>query len=434
MPETVIKVDNLGKKYTINHQHPERYSTLRDVIVRNVKKTAKKIVSPLKTEGVNPSTEEFWALKDVSFEVQNGEVVGIIGRNGAGKSTLLKVLSRITQPSSGRVSIKGRVSSLLEVGTGFSPELTGRENIFLNGAILGMTHKEIITKFDEIVAFAEIEKFLDTPVKRYSSGMYVRLAFSVAAHLEPDILLIDEVLAVGDINFQKKCIGKVRNDRKEGRTVLLVSHNMPSILNICKRTILLDSGGIVASGESSDVIKQYMTMSNSHGGEIVWNDIDAAPGNEMVRLRAVRILQEGLQGPAVDVDISKDVVIQIVYQNLQENTPLYSAIWLRDKMGVDVLSSSNAVSYNLINDSWYGRPFPKGLYQATCRIPANFLNDGQYSITAIIGKVPRYTQILEQDVISFCVQDTGAMRKHGNYGKIIGVVRPRLAWETHPVS
>lgn len=261
MSDIIIKAENLGKKYTIGHHtNNGRYTALRDVWMQNARSLwhkAKELVQG-KPIIVGDELEEFWALKDVNFEIQRGETVGIIGRNGAGKSTLLKLLSRITEPSAGRVTIRGRVASLLEVGTGFHPELTGRENIYLNGAILGMTRAEIRRKFDEIVAFAEIEKFLDTPVKRYSSGMYVRLAFSVAAHLEPEILLVDEVLAVGDAQFQKKCLGKMDTVSKAGRTVLFVSHNMGSISQLCPKCIWVDQGMIKDAGATRDLIARYL--------------------------------------------------------------------------------------------------------------------------------------------------------------------------------
>jgi len=260
MPDTVIKVENLSKQYLISHQQSERYTALRDVMARSMKNFARKLLSPFTFHGspFTASQEDFYALKDVSFEIKRGDRVGIIGRNGAWKSTLLKILSRITAPSSGRITIKGRVASLLEVGTGFHPELTGRENIFLNGAILGMTKGEIKTKFDEIVGFAEVEKFVDTPVKRYSSGMFVRLAFAIAAHLEPEILLVDEVLAVGDAAFQKKCLGKMDDAAKEGRTVLFVSHNMEAVKTLCGRAILLDAGKVVLDGPPGKTVDYYL--------------------------------------------------------------------------------------------------------------------------------------------------------------------------------
>lgn len=264
MYDTVIKVENLSKKYNISHQSKERYIALRDVIANKVKSFSRNIISPFGNTDLHPTKEEFWALKDISFEAKQGEVIGIIGRNGAGKTTLLKILSRITEPTTGLFTIKGHVASLLEVGTGFHPELTGRENIFLNGAILGMHKAEIKSKFDEIVAFAEIEKFLDTPVKRYSSGMYVRLAFSVAAHLEPEILLVDEVLAVGDAAFQKKCLGKMGGFAKAGRTVLFVTHNMYSAIELCKRGIWIDEGIIRSDKDVKQIVSEYLRSSYTH--------------------------------------------------------------------------------------------------------------------------------------------------------------------------
>jgi lipopolysaccharide transport system ATP-binding protein len=270
MSSVVIRAEGLGKRYLIGHQaEPERYTALRDVITRGARGLARSAADMIRGRQLvaGDAVEEFWALRDVSFEVKRGEVVGIIGRNGAGKSTLLKILSRITEPSSGRVTIKGRVASLLEVGTGFHPELTGRENIYLNGAILGMTRAEIRGKFDEIVAFAEVEKFLDTPVKRYSSGMYVRLAFAVAAHLEPEILVVDEVLAVGDAEFQRKCLGKMGEIARGGRTVLFVSHNTRSIVQLCDRGLLLASGNLDFDGSASSAVRHHLSHSVAAVGQ-----------------------------------------------------------------------------------------------------------------------------------------------------------------------
>ena len=261
MSDSIIKVENLSKRFIIAHQERERYASLRDVMADGVRRIF------TKNQHANTSQEEFWALKDLNFEVKRGDRLGIIGRNGAGKSTLLKILSRITEPTKGRVTIDGRVASLLEVGTGFHPELTGRENIFLNGAILGMGRAEIRSKFDEIVAFAEVEKFLDTPVKRYSSGMYVRLAFAVAAHLEPEILIVDEVLAVGDAQFQKKCLGKMEDvSTNEGRTVLFVSHNMSTLKSLCSSILYLNQGKFVSMGKVGPTIKEYLSE-NKEGFE-----------------------------------------------------------------------------------------------------------------------------------------------------------------------
>jgi lipopolysaccharide transport system ATP-binding protein len=298
--DKIITVENLGKEYVLSHQKRESYTLLRDVMTNSVKNMGRKLIRPFLSHGpssTDPTHEEFWALKDVSFEIARGERVGIIGRNGAGKSTLLKILSRITEPTEGRVRIRGRVASLLEVGTGFHPELTGRENIYLNGAILGMTRAEIKSKFDEIVSFAEVEKFLDTPVKHYSSGMYVRLAFAVAAHLEPEILVVDEVLAVGDAQFQKKCLGKMDDvSATEGRTVLFVSHNMAAIQKLCQKVILLNSGKIVGVGDPEVLVDKYLSDSANmaHTSLIERKD---RQGTGDIRFTAVKI-----QNATNDVD------------------------------------------------------------------------------------------------------------------------------------
>lgn len=270
MSDNVICVENLSKKYIIGHQQEEmyRHQTFRDTIVSGARYISSKLIGNAKRNFVNSTREEFWALKDVSFEIKQGDRIGIIGRNGAGKSTLLKLLSRITEPTKGRISVKGRVASLLEVGTGFHHELTGRENIFLNGAILGMSKTEIKEKFDEIVSFAEIEKFLDTPVKRYSSGMFVRLAFAVAAHLDPEILIVDEVLAVGDIAFQKKCLGKLDQVGNQGRTILFVSHDLKNITGLCSKAFLLDKGSLIKMGKTSDVVRFYTELVGGKQGEV----------------------------------------------------------------------------------------------------------------------------------------------------------------------
>src|ERR1700732_1403652 len=271
MSDAIITVENLSKKYLVGHQsgsrNPSKYTALRDVIRREIRNAARKAVDVVRGRQVvqGDEVEEFWALKDISFEVKQGEVLGIIGRNGAGRSTLLKILSRITEPTRGRVTLRGRVASLLEVGTGFHPDLTGRENIFLNGAILGMSRVEIKRKFDEIVAFAEVEKFLDTPVKHFSSGMYVRLAFAVAAHLEPEILVVDEVLAVGDTEFQEKCLGKMKDVNRHGRTVLFVSHNMNAVMQLTSRVVVLRGGRVVFVGAPREAVEEYLRGEHLNG-------------------------------------------------------------------------------------------------------------------------------------------------------------------------
>ena len=430
MSDIVIKAEHLSKTYTIGHQAENgRYVALRDVLMQNARHLWHKTKDVVQGKPIilGDTLEEVCALKDVSFHIQRGEAMGIIGRNGAGKSTLLKVLSRITDPSAGRVTIKGRVASLLEVGTGFHPELTGRENIYLNGAILGMTRVEIKRKFDEIVAFAEVERFLDTPVKRYSSGMYVRLAFAVAAHLEPDILVVDEVLAVGDMEFRRKCLGKVQDVSHIGRTVLFVSHDMGNISTLCPRTIWLDSGSIRALGSTKDVVSQYVSAGADLRGEISWPDIDSAPGNDTVRLKAVRIRSN--DRATADVMIDSEVRIEVDYWNLQDGAILVSNMHLRDKMNAFVLASANMRSASQSADSWADTPRPKGLYRTVCIIPGNFLNTENYSIDVGIQNGRLEWQALEQNLLTFVVHDTGEMKKE-YMGPWVGVVRPKLAWST----
>lgn len=430
MSDIVIKAENLGKKYLIGHQSNRgSYSTLRDVLSQNVRGVLRKTKDLLQGKPIikGDSIEEFWALKDVSFEIQRGEVVGIIGRNGAGKSTLLKVLSRITEPSAGRVTIKGRIASLLEVGTGFHPELTGRENIYLNGAILGMTRSEIKQKFNEIVAFAEVEKFLDTPVKRYSSGMYVRLAFAVAAHLEPEILVVDEVLSVGDVAFQKKCLGKMSDVAKEGRTVLFVSHNMAALLNLCPRSMLLDEGKKLEDGPSDLTIRKYIALGQEKRGEVVWDTPTSGPGNDKVRLHAVRIICDG--NTTSDTEIDKDIRVEIEFWNFEPDLLIHTSIHLLDKMGATILASANMHSATLVQDEWFGKPHPEGLFRTSCILPGNFLNEETYSINVIVMTDVYNIEVFAKEIVSFTVHETGIMRKEYG-GGWIGVVRPKLAWQT----
>lgn len=413
-----IKVENLSKKYVIGAAQ-ERQDTLRDWLVAAGRSLRRR-----------PTAEnEFWALRDVSFEVQRGEVVGVIGRNGAGKSTLLKILSRITEPTSGRAYINGRVGSLLEVGTGFHPELTGRENIFLNGAILGMRRTEIARKFDEIVAFAEIEKFLDTPVKRYSSGMYVRLAFAVAAHLEPEILLVDEVLAVGDAAFQKKCLGKMGDVAKEGRTVLFVSHNMTAVNTLCQRALLLSLGRVICDGLSQDAINKYYDGLNSAAGIVIWNNISEAPGNEVVRLHSVKVRQGSI---TEKVDIDKEFQIEIEFWNLKDDVRLYSYLRLIDSSGYIVLDTASFTEANAQKDDLYDVPLAKGLYRSVCKIPANFLNDQTYRVTVAVATLSpiQDVYVYQPEIVGFTVFDTGVMRTPGANGKWPGTVRVKMDWKT----
>ena len=379
---TVIKVENLGKKYFLRHQKEERYTALRDVITNKLKSLGKRVFNPECHEPTtgNASVEEFWALKEVSFEIKQGDRVGIIGRNGAGKSTLLKILSRITDPTTGRVAIKGRVASLLEVGTGFHPELTGRENIFLNGAILGMRRAEIIRKFDEMVAFAEVEKFLDTPVKRYSSGMYVRLAFAVAAHLEPEILIVDEVLAVGDAQFQKKCLGKMEDIAKGGRTILFVSHNMNAVEQLCTSALLLERG-VVKKYDTNvcSVIKEYLFGSD---GET--NNEWVNPGKVLENpwFKPLKLYLTNERGDKHDGVFRNDTEIWLqVEGEIKQTEPSL-------QIGYAMYSEDGNLLYwschtDVIEEEW-----PKlnnGYYVFRSQIPKRWLNEGMYRIELIVA-------------------------------------------------
>ncbi len=373
MTDIVIRAEGLGKKYVIGHQaERERYVALRDLIgqtAKNLIRTAKDMFHG-RPIVAGDSTEEFWALKGINFEIKRGEVVGIIGRNGAGKSTLLKILSRITEPSEGRVTITGRLSSLLEVGTGFHPELTGRENIFLNGAILGMRRDEIKAKFDEIVAFAEIEKFLDTPVKRYSSGMYVRLAFAVAAHLEPEILIVDEVLAVGDAQFQAKCLGKMQDVAKGGeRTVLFVSHNMGAVRNLCKSGILLSSGQVIQRGPVEGVVDTYLQQAHTSG--------DFVPNASSIsHLTGCQILHTNGQ-PATAPFTNEELMVALRYTNLRAIRGL--------RAGFSISSADGTIiSTCCPEDEGAVTPDAEGNHHVIARIPKNVLMKGLHQINAAL--------------------------------------------------
>jgi lipopolysaccharide transport system ATP-binding protein len=375
---SVIRVESLSKKYIIDHQKQERYATLRDVITDSAKQFVDKLTRPFEVVQKNPTHEEFWALKDINFDIQQGDRVGIIGRNGAGKSTLLKILSRITEPTLGKVSIKGRVASLLEVGTGFHPELSGRENIFLNGAILGMSKTEIRKKFDEIVAFSEVEKFLDTPVKRYSSGMYVRLAFAVAAHLEPEILIVDEVLAVGDAQFQKKCLGKIEDVGKEGRTVLFVSHNMNVINRLCERAVLLSAGQVVVQGSADEVVHYYL---NSSAGEQTSDVIFPDDPGKPYQVIGVSLHNEsgGLIQRQLEVDTP--FVLKITFKISKELPGAYAGFSIKNSSGEIVLISDNRD----VESSCEELEMP-GTKSASITFPAPLLVPGRYSITVAISQ------------------------------------------------
>lgn len=408
--QSIITVENLSKKYRIGTREAS-YGTLRDSLVSAFKRQSHKRQN---------GAETIWALQDVSFAVKPGEVVGIIGRNGAGKSTLLKILSRIVEPSNGNIKLYGRVGSLLEVGTGFHPELSGRENIYLNGAILGMKRIEIEKKFDEIVAFAEIEKFIDTPVKHYSSGMYMRLAFGVAAHLEPEILLVDEVLAVGDVAFQKKCLGKVEDVAKEGRTVLFVSHNMIALQSLCKRAVWFDEGRIKDDGEINQVISKYLHTTITGALEKSWDDPNEAPGNDAVRLKALRVVPEK-QNPTDEITVRTPLRLEFEYWNYQADALLNLSVVLYNLEGVCVLNARSEP-----------QKYAAGLIRQSCYIPGDFLNDETYTVRAVIIKDTCIGLLDKSNLLMFDVHDVE--REGSWYGKWIGVVRPQFKWEAVVVS
>jgi lipopolysaccharide transport system ATP-binding protein len=425
MGDLVIRVENLGKQYRIGALQ-EGYKTLRDTLV-DAAKTPFRWARRVIRRQAPPAKQMIWALREVNFEVRQGEVVGIIGRNGAGKSTLLKVLSRITDPTTGRVRLSGRVGSLLEVGTGFHPELTGRENVYLNGAILGMRNTEIDRRFDEIVAFSEIEKFIDTPVKHYSSGMFLRLAFAVAAHLNPEVLLVDEVLAVGDDRFQKKCMGKMESVGKEGRTVLFVSHNMNAIHRLCPRVILLEEGRIAADGDTSEVIAQYLNADRSAAECKEWDAPDQAPGDAVARLKRVRLLDRSGK-PRSSFEIREPLQIEVEFWSFDTAQPFLPILLLHNDDGICVLES--AANHDPV---YAGKTRRKGIYRSVCRIPGDFLNEGMFTVDVLLRVlVPRRYFIRESNLLSFRVQDSGSgLSVKGNYPKAwSGVVAPILPWET----
>ena len=420
MSDAIIQVENLSKRYVIGHQR-RKDDGLRHALEAAVR-------SPLRwlrdrKQAVLGAHEEFWALKDVSFEIKQGEVVGIIGRNGAGKSTLLKILSRITEPTTGRITIAGRVASLLEVGTGFHQELTGRENIFLNGAILGMSQVEIKRKFDEIVAFSEIEKFLDTPVKRYSSGMYVRLAFAVAAHLEPEILIVDEVLAVGDAEFQKKCLGKMQDVSKGGRTVLFVSHNITAVSKLCQKCMLLESGRLKLFGPTDEIIPHYLKSGQQSEGIRVWDNAEENSHDPRFIIRELRILAP--DGTITGhVDIHKPFTIEVEYQITERLAQFRLGMKVVTPDGTIAFSSSDSM------DAHYdeGQRAP-GRYLTRCVIPANLLNESFYNLTVSADIPTKDILFLEDSAIGFSAEQTGGFSARFPE-KWPGVVCPHLKWQT----
>lgn len=420
---SAIVTEGIGKRYRIGSTGGAfRYRSLREDISGLHHRIGRRRADVKREE------RTLWALRHVSFEVRPGETIGLIGRNGAGKSTLLKVLSRITPPTEGRIEFVGRVGSLLEVGTGFHPELTGRENVMLSGAILGMSKAEIERKFDDIVDFAGIPKFLDTPVKRYSSGMLVRLGFSVAAHLEPEILLVDEVLAVGDAEFQRKCLGRMDELGSSGRTVIFVSHSMPSILRLCQRAILLDKGSVLEDGPAHSVVRAYLESGLSSAAQRTWESPDSAPGDDVARLKAVRVVTR--EGPveAPDVDIRSEVGIEVEYWNLSTDPDTRPAVVLRfsNHEGTYLMET-----YDFNNAEWARSPRGAGVVAATCWVPGNFFAEGPVGVEAHIVTVgPTVWHASELDAVAFDVIDRS--EGDGVRGELTedlrGVVRPMLTW------
>jgi lipopolysaccharide transport system ATP-binding protein len=431
MSDIAITATNISKRYLVGHQtaQPGSYTSLRDVIAREAQHLARKAGDFVRGREIiqGDEIEEFWALRDVSFEVKRGEVLGVVGRNGAGKSTLLKILSRITEPTRGRVVLRGRVASLLEVGTGFHGELTGRENIYLNGAILGMTKAEIKSKFDEIVAFAEVERFLDTPVKRYSSGMYVRLAFSVAAHLDPEILIVDEVLAVGDLDFQKKSLGKMRAvASKQNRTVLFVSHNLRAVETLCDRAILLDAGASIMEADSHSIVSRYLADASACNGERLWSR-DSAPGTENLLLLAIRILSaDGRVQDRLTSDDDFYVELEFMLRELNPNLCV----------GFDLNSSEGVTIFRAYQTDMKPECWPRldtGINRLRCKVPRGLLNGGEFLLCPRIG-IHNVSWIVNEDaVIRFRVE-----LKHGvsplwhlaSETSRPGVVAPILEWKS----
>lgn len=429
MNDIIIQVENLGKKYSIGSDRSlnrQRYTALRDVIKNGVKSISKKLINPWQTETPREYTD-FWALKDISFELRQGEVLGIIGNNGAGKSTLLKVLSRITEPTTGRVVLNGRVASLLEVGTGFHPELTGRENIYLNGSILGMEKQEIQRKFDEIVDFADVERFIDTPVKQYSSGMYTRLAFAVAAHLEPEILVVDEVLAVGDVTFQEKCLGKMEDvATKEGRTVIFVSHNLGMVNKLCGTCLYLDSGKLVSIGHTPSIVKQYLDRSQLAPSSI---RIDNFTDN--LKLKDLNILEVSVRDLAdyesPSFSFTRDFYLSVIYKVNQKIPELYIYFTVINEDGISILLTCTTDYASLMDD---GKPIEIGRYNSRVLVPGHLLFIGKYHVDISMTIADAEVENLQR-CLAFEITSEASVNYDWDKRPII---YPNLKWETEQLD
>lgn len=427
MSDSAIRVDNLSKRYRIGAlQHSGgryTYKSLRDTIASAASAPFRASRACMAKNGATGKrlNDTIWALDDVSFDVKHGDIVGVIGRNGAGKSTLLKVLSRITEPTTGRIEIIGRVGSLLEIGTGFHPELTGRENVYLNGAILGMKRTEITQSFDAIVSFAEVEKFIDTPVKHYSSGMYLRLAFAVAAHLRTEVLIVDEVLAVGDAQFQKKCLGMMHDASEGGRTVLFVSHNMIAVQSLCRQALMINKGRLVASGPVASVVQHYLQESQDRVVDQHWTQPLSAPGNDLIRIKQVRVLPDDQSSEPL-LTMQTPLRIETDYWVIKPGVMTHLTYHLLNDQGVIVLTSGCSAAVRT-----------PGVYRAICQLPANLLNSGGYALKLLIVKNENIVTYENSDIASFNIEDT-AERHHACMGREPGVVQPLLAWTTEEIS
>jgi len=405
----VLRMDHVYKKF----RKGERHDSLRDLIPALAKRAVKRLSAPPQLRA-----EEFWALHDVSFEIHRGEAVGIIGHNGAGKSTMLKHLSGLIKPTRGHIEVRGSLSALIEVGAGFHPDLTGRENVFINGAILGMSRSEVQRKFDDIVAFSELGDFIDTPVKRYSSGMYVRLAFAVAAHLEPDILVVDEVLAVGDAEFQKKCMSKMQDVAGGmGRTVLFVSHNMVAVQSLCEKALLLERGRVKAAGTVASVVATYISQALESTYTATWDDPATAPGNSIMHILRISVSDNNVPGSTL-LSMQTEIRIETEYRVHAANVLLHITYHLLNDQGITVLTSGNKPTVHL-----------SGTYRAVCRVPANLLNSAGYSLKLFIVQNENLPIYEKEDVVSFNVIDT-AERETAYMGREPGIVQPILEWST----
>ena len=435
--ELALKVENISKIYRIGKKREMKDSFAGAIfdVFKSPWKNYRKYRSLYKFDDIKPGrvnndADVIWAVRDVSFEVKQGESIGIIGRNGAGKSTLLKILCRITDPTGGVAEIRGRVSSLLEVGTGFHQELTGRENIYLNGTILGLLKREVDNKIDEIIAFSGVEKFIDTPVKRYSSGMKVRLAFSVAAHLEPEILIVDEVLAVGDVDFQKKCLNKMKDVGQKGRTVIFVSHNMAAVTRLCQRAILLEEGRVVDDGPAHQIVNAYLNPDKQMVAMSEWHDMRKAPGDHVIRLLAVRVkTQDGQITDAIDV--RHPVAIEMEYNVLESGHILVPYFGFFDQEGKKLFGTLDQ------DPTWQRRPRPRGRYTSKVWIPGNFLSPGLTLVYSHLMSIePEVQHFRVPDSVSFIVIDSFESDTARGYynGPIRGAVRPVLKWDTEHIT